>query len=732
MEEFLLKTSKLQGRYKVTRTSIHFGDLPFHGTFYYGTVKPWNETFTHFYVFHQDKVVEFPHEVDFELDRGGEYHLYFDNLTPKPNPSETNLFVGSIKQSITTQDTIFHKKSRLRKFNMIHDGGFYRLEYKKSLSITDSLLTVYLYPGKDPRKLATKISELYIDGFISYPFKRLIATFPSIEQVRSYRSKFDGSQSEIDDVDDYEINIITDKYSEKQRLSANVKGHIKPIDALKDPSIVLNIIKGKSILTPLQMRDELYVEVREATQFKVCLAKAVIDVYCKGGTYMDMSMGWGDRLIGALASGVKHYIGFDPNTSLQSAYKEIVKDFNQETKVSLHAMPYQDMAYRNVDLCFTSPPYFDFEEYSEEDTQSYSGIKNYKQWVSSFYKPMMDVSWNSLRAGGRLVLHLGNTNRTPTLVQDAISHMLNTYSSKHTQIFLNKRISLYLWTKPDLNPPFEIEAYFPLTKVVDHVANDPHSNLQYRNMAKKINTNYNHKVLVINDNHLQAGTKQRGWKFIEKLGGDFYIVSTPYGYGQIAAALLAKQFGYKVRIYIEKLKTRTDMTNKAISLGAEIVEITGGQLPKAGRRNDSGPRISGIQKYADERETYIKLPFGFDSDEYIEYLSGALKEADTENVLKDAKSIWVAGGSGTVAKALRLAFPNPKLNLVRIGREINAEIENSQIWDNNNYSRFFDKVSKGDEPPYPSLLTYDAKVWIPAVIASWFNKDKGTVIFNIA
>lgn len=730
-----------QGHYVVTRNGIFKGNKKIlDGPLYFGSVKPYLDGLEHFYLMKDGEYIEFEDgsEVDFDM----EYELYFKNEVPQSQPSTVNIQIGE-EGSIRNNSVIYQGRKPYLTLTYTK-GKFIPTEYHPTLEIKEKLLTVNVYPSTDVNSLVKEISKLYIKGKISYPFKRYTNEFPPFSDIENYHNEFDGSQSSITDIDDYHLNIFTDYYTEPQRLEAQVYGSIKPIDALKDPSIVKKLLNVGEILSPYLMRERLRENVREATQFKVCLAKAVIDVYCKNGTYLDMSMGWGDRLVAALASPVKKYIGFDPNESLHDSYVQM-SQLNPKVETHFHTLPFQDLGYRNVDLAFTSPPFFDFEIYSKDQGQSIVGTSTYKDWTETFYYPMMNDAWASLKEAGKMILYIGNTFRTSTLVEDAISFMKP--RSKVRQIFINKKISLYVWTKGYLNPPFVVEEYKPTTKLLDSVMSEKWSDQVYKKMIKSgtvtdgrsvkgIDRSFKPTITVVNDAVLEAGTKQRGWKFIKNIGSNFYLVSTPHGYGQIVAAMLGKQFGYKVRIYIERLDKLTSLTIRAMDYGAEVIEVTGKDVSKEGLRKDGGPKISAIQEYADEREKdseYIKLPFGLESEEFIEELAKSFKLADDKKVLKNAKNIWVAAGSGTIAKALRLAFPKPHLNLVRIGREV-EKVENSTVWSVNGYRKFSDQVRKEEIPPYKSLINYDAKVWVPAVVVSWYNKDRreDTVIFNIA
>ena len=42
----------------------------------------------------------------------------------------------------------------------------------------------------------------------------------------------------------------------------------------------------------------------------------------------DSCAGWGDRLIAAVTSKVKYYVGFDPNKNLRIWYVDLMKLFN--------------------------------------------------------------------------------------------------------------------------------------------------------------------------------------------------------------------------------------------------------------------------------------------------------------------------------------------------------------------------------------------------------------------
>jgi DNA modification methylase len=50
---------------------------------------------------------------------------------------------------------------------------------------------------------------------------------------------------------------------------------------------------------------------------------------------------------------------------------------------------------KEVDLVFTSPPYFNREAYSNDNTQSYKKFSNYDSWRDGFLRPTLEtcVKW---------------------------------------------------------------------------------------------------------------------------------------------------------------------------------------------------------------------------------------------------------------------------------------------------------------------------------------------------
>ena len=126
-------------------------------------------------------------------------------------------------------------------------------------------------------------------------------------------------------------------------------------------------------------------QVRECTQFKPSLAVAIIHRF-KATRMLDISAGWGDRLSAAIAAGLEKYQAFDPNTSLKAGHTRLIEKFAKPAEqgrfvVTYTGFEYAELAANDYDLVFTSPPFFDFEVYTDIPGQSVDTYKSLDTWL---------------------------------------------------------------------------------------------------------------------------------------------------------------------------------------------------------------------------------------------------------------------------------------------------------------------------------------------------------------
>jgi hypothetical protein len=154
-------------------------------------------------------------------------------------------------------------------------------------------------------------------------------------------------------------------------------------------------------------------------QFKPNVAKALYD-YLEVENVLDFSAGWGDRLAGFYASETaKHYVGIDPRKENHPIYQKQADwyenyrtFFEVEKKAEFHCAAAEDFDFsqyeNHFDIVFTSPPYFNVERYSYDETQSWVRYKSIDAWNELFLHKVIHNLWPTIRTGGYLAVNIAD------------------------------------------------------------------------------------------------------------------------------------------------------------------------------------------------------------------------------------------------------------------------------------------------------------------------------------
>lgn len=163
-------------------------------------------------------------------------------------------------------------------------------------------------------------------------------------------------------------------------------------------------------------RDTLrkYVGIRRyiPTPDRPFVSKAVFD-YFKPDSVLDLSVGWGSRLLGfEAAEHPVEYHGIDPDQRIVEASRKLTKFCRQtRKKVSIYKETAEDFAYEiidPVDMIMFAPPPYNNERYTQEDDQAYMRYPTIDEFLDNFLKKSLVKSWESLKVGGTLVIELGD------------------------------------------------------------------------------------------------------------------------------------------------------------------------------------------------------------------------------------------------------------------------------------------------------------------------------------
>lgn len=270
-------------------------------------------------------------------------------------------------------------------------------------------------------KTNCKIEEM------DYNSKGMIPSYMGGKVEVPYVNKRGNTVAFFFDEGDYDrLDIITEWFTQHVRITGCVRGKTVPsmawkILAKRVVKEAISISTKTSKLGVYELGEAIYASgIKECNNFKVSVAMAVYNAFQPKIVY-DMSAGWGDRVIAAaLSDTVRTYVGTDPNHDLMTPYSQIKEFFesrNPRKRLDIYnygaeALPLEGIFglpgdKRNPDLIFSSPPFFDYEEYSKADTQSISKHDTYQDWMDNWLVPTTIQNLRILKKGGHLIYHLG-------------------------------------------------------------------------------------------------------------------------------------------------------------------------------------------------------------------------------------------------------------------------------------------------------------------------------------
>ena len=165
--------------------------------------------------------------------------------------------------------------------------------------------------------------------------------------------------------------------------------------------------------------------------------------------YHDMSCGFGMRETASLLYNC-NYFGTDPNVELNVKLNELA-DFLKK-HYSTFVQGTADIRCQGseifipewenrMDLSFSSPPYFNLEVYSNDDSASTKNYNNYDRWIKEYSIPTIKNSISYLKNGGYLCINIKNTNKYP-IFDDYVS-ILQKESNMEQQDFINLEMDNY-------------------------------------------------------------------------------------------------------------------------------------------------------------------------------------------------------------------------------------------------------------------------------------------------
>ena len=183
----------------------------------------------------------------------------------------------------------------------------------------------------------------------------------------------------------------------------------------------------KSHSTPYlsELRRGIYFNYKlaKSTMYRPQMAKMVV-TNLGAKRVLDPCAGWGGRMLGSVAAGAE-YVAFEPNTETYEGLLKLIKLLGIEDKVRIikdSALEMDKYDIGEFDLILTSPPYFDLEVYSHEDTQSIKGCDTYSMWVNNFLKPLIELSISHMKQNGWSCWNVHNVGKMKMIDDVKVIH----------------------------------------------------------------------------------------------------------------------------------------------------------------------------------------------------------------------------------------------------------------------------------------------------------------------
>lgn len=206
----------------------------------------------------------------------------------------------------------------------------------------------------------------------------------------------------------------------------NRKGKLSPYnlfnnkDMLRECLVKNHITNGA--MTSAKLLSSVCCDARSPrlNNFSPSLSRDLYNYYCNDkDRVIDPCAGFSGRMIGASVSKrCVSYVGIDPSLRTYKGLletKEFLNVVNPLFSTNIEHGGAENVLekYRDdyFNFCFTSPPYFDLEEYDIANTQSYIKFSTYDQWKVNFLGKTLSELYRVLIGGSFCVINIGKSGR---------------------------------------------------------------------------------------------------------------------------------------------------------------------------------------------------------------------------------------------------------------------------------------------------------------------------------
>ena len=178
--------------------------------------------------------------------------------------------------------------------------------------------------------------------------------------------------------------------------------------------------KSESVMRSLLRR---YTGTQCVSNFRPTAAACLYSHFAHPGAMVwDMSMGYGGRILGAIISDI-NYVGTDPAELTFKGLQQIKEDFGRDNRhyfLNKCGSEVFEPKENSLDFAFTSPPYFNWEQYGEEEGQSFNQYSGNEEWNNGFLRKTIQNAYKGLKKDKYMGLNVANIKSHKTFEDDTV------------------------------------------------------------------------------------------------------------------------------------------------------------------------------------------------------------------------------------------------------------------------------------------------------------------------
>jgi hypothetical protein len=220
-----------------------------------------------------------------------------------------------------------------------------------------------------------------------------------------------------------------------------------------------------------EYREFLYSKIKACNNYRPTLALQTYKFLGPAKSVLDFSAGWGDRLFAACVGQIK-YIGLDPNINNRGVYDTIIRNHgssNRQRVITTGAeylptntltLNMSELGIPEFDLIATSPPFYDYEVYSDT-AQSAMGFIDAPRWLIFWLGQVVYKYIPFLRTGGYFALYLQDTDKNSFVEPLTLFILSNPTMFSNLEccgIINSTRFPMVVFQKPKSNPRTETKS----------------------------------------------------------------------------------------------------------------------------------------------------------------------------------------------------------------------------------------------------------------------------------